>query len=536
MTTPSDTPLPVKRLILCPQDKGGIGKSFIATLLYDFLIDRAVKVKTFDLDHANSTFQRYVPEAEFIDTDVDADKLAVLDQLVSALETVDTVLVDKERGYVLSLGGVRWNEADFCRGWEIDGRTGSGKTASGVVPILHALKRNRPGMGILALDTKGDLSEPIEAVADDLGCRDDLRQLEVRPDKAPPGWRPPYTFNFLGDTSLPASTYAKLLVDVATAAGQKGGQTFFKNAAQVAIQNGMNLLAVLDVPVTIENCYRLVMDLAELEARIGELEKVPGPLRDPLLDYFREFKAQPKEQLGGVRYTVFNYLQPYTVPDIAEVFCPTEPTFDLAEIDLGRLVSVKIPQKYQTEKRYVSLMLKALYYLHALRRYDLSGAERARKNLIVGVFDEAQESVLLSEDGISDYNVIDKIRGARATAIFSTQSPTSYIPPMGGRDKADVFRLNLGNKIHFTAADKDASEMIAESIGKRTIKKRTWSSGSGKRSISWTDDDQYFIKPHVLRRLPKHVAVIKHCEQAYRWVRLPPSPFTKPKAIDASRN
>ncbi|SDT90509.1 ATPase MipZ [Verrucomicrobium sp. GAS474] len=86
--------MPTKRLILCPQDKGGIGKSFIATLLYDFLVERGVKVKTFDLDHANSTFQRYVPEAEFIDTDVDADKLAVLDRLVSALETVDTVLVD----------------------------------------------------------------------------------------------------------------------------------------------------------------------------------------------------------------------------------------------------------------------------------------------------------------------------------------------------------------------------------------------------------------------------------------------------------
>jgi len=439
-------------------------------------------------------------------------------------------------GYVLSLGGVRWNEADFCRGWEIDGRTGSGKTASGVIPILYALKKHRPDLGILALDTKGDLSEPIDAMADDLKCRDDLRQLEVRPDNASPGWKPPYTFNFLADTSIPFSTYAKLLVDVATAAGQKGGQTFFKNAAQVAIQNGMSLLAALDVPVTIENVYLLIMDMGELEKRIKELESASGPLRDSLLDYFREFKAQPKEQLGGVRSTVFNYLQPYTIPDIAEVFCPTEPTFDLAEIDLGRLVSVKIPQKYQTEKRYVSLLLKALYYLHALRRYDLSGAERARRNLIVGVFDEAQESVLLSEDGISDYNVVDKIRGARATAIFSTQSPTSYIPPMGGKDKADVFRLNLGNKIHFTAADKDASEMIAESIGKRTIKKKTWSTGSGKRSVSWTDEDQYYIKPHVLRAMPKHIAVIKHCERAYKRVYLPPSRFTKPKTVDVSRN
>ncbi len=65
MTTTTAT----KRIILFPQDKGGIGKSFVATLLHDFLLDEGVRIKAFDLDHANSTFQRFVPEAEFIDTD-----------------------------------------------------------------------------------------------------------------------------------------------------------------------------------------------------------------------------------------------------------------------------------------------------------------------------------------------------------------------------------------------------------------------------------------------------------------------------------
>lgn len=85
---------PAKRIIVCPQDKGGIGKSFVATLLYDHLLDEGVAVKAFDLDHANSTFQRFVPEAEFIDTDVDADRLGVLDRIVHALEEADVVLVD----------------------------------------------------------------------------------------------------------------------------------------------------------------------------------------------------------------------------------------------------------------------------------------------------------------------------------------------------------------------------------------------------------------------------------------------------------
>src|ERR1700677_4040133 len=93
MTNQIKPPL-TKKLIVFPQDKGGIGKSFLATLVYDYLKEQSVKLKTFDLDHANSTFHRFVPEAEFIDTDVAANKLALLDIMVNARETVDVVLVD----------------------------------------------------------------------------------------------------------------------------------------------------------------------------------------------------------------------------------------------------------------------------------------------------------------------------------------------------------------------------------------------------------------------------------------------------------
>jgi len=86
--------MPTKRIILFPQDKGGIGKSFVATLLHDYLTDAGVRLKAFDLDHANSTFNRLVPEAEFIDTDVDANKLGVLDRIVTSLPAVDVVIVD----------------------------------------------------------------------------------------------------------------------------------------------------------------------------------------------------------------------------------------------------------------------------------------------------------------------------------------------------------------------------------------------------------------------------------------------------------
>lgn len=83
-----------KRIILFPQDKGGIGKTYVAALIFDFLMDKGVRLKAFDLDHANSTFNRLVPEAEFIDTDVDDDKLGALDLIIDALPDADTVLVD----------------------------------------------------------------------------------------------------------------------------------------------------------------------------------------------------------------------------------------------------------------------------------------------------------------------------------------------------------------------------------------------------------------------------------------------------------
>jgi len=433
---------------------------------------------------------------------------------------------------VLELGGVQWTEEDFCRGWEIDGRTGSGKTASGVVPIIYQLKKNRPDVGILALDTKGDLSEPLTRIAEDLKCQDSLVQLEVRPENATSDWQPKFTMNFLADTSIPYSTYAKILVDVATAAGQKGGQAFFKVASQTAIQNTFMALAALDRPVTVPNCVEAISTVDKFKEMATALEKLSETKQElrSLVFYFHDFIEQPPEQLGGVKATVFNYLQPFTAPDIAQVFCPEKPTFSLGELDQGKLVSVKIPQKYQVEKKYIGLLLKVLFYLHALRRYDLSYEERSKRNLIVMVLDEAQETVLVSEDGISDYNVIDKIRGARATTINSTQSPTSYFPPMGSKEKAQVFLLNLGNKIYFTAADSEASDMIADAIGKHVIKVRTYGRSNGRSMMNWREDDEHWIKPHELRALPKHQAIIKHCERHFKRARLAPTSFTLPRA------
>ena len=123
---------------------------------------------------------------------------------------------------------------------------------------------------------------------------------------------------------------------------------------------------------------------------------------------------------------------------------------------------------------------------------------------------------------MSDYNVVDVIREARATVVAATQSYTSLIPPMGDEGRAKVFIANMANRITFCAADEDSAKIAADTLGKRKSRRRTVSYGSGKRSTSWTDEDKYHIEPHELRRLQKFQAVVQHCDFGFRRVRIPP--------------
>jgi len=58
-----------------------------------------------------------------------------------------------------------------------------------------------------------------------------------------------------------------------------------------------------------------------------------------------------------------------------------------------------MPQKFQTERRYVNTFLKLLYYHHALRRFDKTKVDRAKDNLLILWADEAQRFMTASEDG-----------------------------------------------------------------------------------------------------------------------------------------
>lgn len=432
-----------------------------------------------------------------------------------------------QRNHVLRLWGLTWTRDEACCHFLITGATGTGKTARAVIPIVHGLRTTQPQTGILAIDSKGALWKPLATMARSLGQDQSLRLIRVRPTEVlKEKWTPPLRLNVLADSSVPWGTYAKILIDTATAAGQRGGQTFFKEAARDVITHAMQALEAADLPVTISNVHDMICiskDMEMVTKRLGEKATADAKAE---VQYFEDFAKQPADQKGGTVYTVANFLRPYTVPDIANVFCAIEPNFSLAEVDQGRLICLSIPQTYQTERKYLNLLMKQLFFLHAFRRFDQAPEEMRKRNMIVLVLDEGQKTTLVSEDGFSDHTTVDELREAGVCLISATQTPLSFYASFDLERKADVFMANLRTQIHFRAADEKGAKIISDKLGAREIKKYSGGISGGKRSSNWQVTMEPWFKPAELQALPVGTAAIRHP----RFIRRPRSarlPFTR---------
>src|SRR5208282_6606797 len=161
------------------------------------------------------------------------------------------------------------------------------------------------------------------------------------------------------------------------------------------------------------------------------LNSLPELLRRSLIDFKRAYWSQPTDQLGGVIGTINNYLTYFAGDDVAEVFC-ADNTFDIKDMDRGMILLLAMPQKLQTERRYVCTLLKLLFYQHVLSRFDLRhDADRwENKNVLICWQDEAQRFVTEADGNV------DVIRQALGTTVMATQSLLSLFPPLGGKEKA----------------------------------------------------------------------------------------------------
>jgi hypothetical protein len=424
---------------------------------------------------------------------------------------------------IVKLKGLSWSREDFCRGWLITGDTGSGKTRSGITQLLYQVFQNEPNWGGLCIDDKGVYWETLKEMAVHFNRQNDLILLQVRPEGAPADWKPSHTYNLTSDRRIPFTTYAKFVVDTATSLGQQGDKSFFKNQAQTHVGLGLEALYESGMDVTLENANELLLDELALVEAMDELANGRQTDRQKIVinHFLNRYRNQPPEQLGGVKETIANYLHSFLTPEIAEVFCPAENTFQFDEIDRGKIICVAMPQKFQGERRYINTFLKMLFYAHVLRRFDKPKDERKDDNLLILWADEAQRFVTASEDGMSDYNCIDVMREAKATLVAAAQSTTSFIPPIGA-DKARVLTLNLRNRMIFKAADENGAVESADFLGQKKVTKRSWGFSNGMYSRNYFEQEEHKIKPYVLRHLRKHHCVLVHSEKGFKQTLLPP--------------
>ena len=438
--------------------------------------------------------------------------------LVGLLSVMGRYPFASKREIVARFKGFKWDRHSFCQHFLITGSTGSGKTLGGILKILFEAFTHQPHFGGLCVDVKGSLHEKVVAMAQHFGRIDDVLLLKVRGDADPQDWKPQHRLNLVGDRSIPFATHARRVVDTAAALGNKQEQSFFRRATQIHIGKGLEALHVLGYEVTLENVHNLLVNPADTAKIIEQLaaKKTFGGL----VDHFANFLAQPPEQLAGITGTIGNYLHYFTEPAIAEVFC-RDSTFTLRDVDRGKIICLAMPQKYQTERRFVGTFIKLGVYAHGLSRFDAAPKERANHNLLVVLQDEFQQFVTISEDGMSDHSVLDLAREAGMAVVAATQSTTSLVPVLGA-DAAKVLTLNLRNRMIFTAADEDDAKASAEFIGKKTVKTKSWTWSNGKRSETLTESEDYRIKPTELRKLRKHRCVIVHADGRFRKRTLPP--------------
>lgn len=254
------------------------------------------------------------------------------------------VLWPKPRKIILRSGRLTWTREELCRHILITGDTGSGKTTSGFQPLLVDLSRRVPDWGGLVLGVKGDEHRFMTDLLENNGRSQDLIHLQVRPPDCSTRWEPEHRYNLLSDRSLPWSTHAKFITDIAGSMNSARQHPFFAPMAQLALTHAFQTLEALGEPVTIPRAYALLTSTETAKHAVKRLRRFPDnhghhELAEFLETTFTQIRAH--EQKEGVEGTLKTFLGFYLNEDVAAVFCSEKPnTFSFSHLDRGSVTVV----------------------------------------------------------------------------------------------------------------------------------------------------------------------------------------------------
>jgi hypothetical protein len=412
-----------------------------------------------------------------------------------------------------------------------------GSARSGAAPSPRALRdhadatrglryRIAPWGGFICGE-KGTEWHTAEGVLRRHGREEDLCVLLTRPPEATPHWSAPVRFNLLSMDGIPADTYAKIIVDTGLCLEESGTRDeFFVPQARDKIAWGLRLaravsacsphslpdekpsLVTLLAILTVQESYRRY--LAGCAAAIPSLAG-SNAFAEARFQLESNYWNQPPDQLGGVKSTVHNFLAPFSEPEIAEVFC-ADSTFDLHEVQQGKVVCLAIPQKFALQRRYVATLMKTLVYQIVLERFDLGPdhPEWANRNVVLVEQDEWQRHAVGADCEV------DVVREARGAVYAATQSQNAVWRKLGGREQAAPLIANMRNRWICQAATEECAAESSAVVSGKLSRNVSYSHGDGGRTTSVSFSEQPVLPLRELRTLRPFEVIFAPAEG--RWL------------------
>jgi hypothetical protein len=391
----------------------------------------------------------------------------------------------------------------------------------------RAVRYRIPPWGGFICGEKGNEWQAVQSLLGHHGRAEDLCLLRTRPAGAPGDWSPSVRFNLLSMDEVPADTYAKIIVDTGLSVEEAATRDeFFVPQARDKIAWGIrltrsvraasprpssgagpNLLTLFDILTVQESYRRFLVNCSAEQPGLAECDA----FREARFQLENNYWNQPPDQLGGVRSTLYNFLVPFAEPEIAEVFC-SDSTFDLRDIQRGKVVSLAIPQKFAIQRRYVATLLKTLAYQIILERFDRQAnhQEWLDRNVILVEQDEWQRHAVRADCEA------DVVREAQGAVYAATQSQNAVWLKLGGREKATPLIANLRNRWICQAATEECAEESSNLISGRISREVSYTRGQGNRTTNVSFSERPYLPKRELRTLPPFHVIFVPAEG--RWL------------------
>ena len=477
-------------------------------------------------------------------------------------------------GAMYAYAGIPVSRNGGCRGGYTLGSTGSGKTLACILPRLHSLCVNEPGVprpgprrrdrterslvtaacergpcapptrfrvppwGGLIFGEKGNEWQAMEDLFACHGRRQDLCVLRTRPAAAGAGWTPESRLNLLGAAGVPADTYAQLIVDASQAVEEaEKSDEFFVPQARDKLAWGIRLLrAAEELPAapgrsaartapSLPRLFDLLTAREGFSAFVEELDwsrvEAAHPAQRAREHLERHYWNQPPDQLGGLISTLSNMLGPYLEPEIAAVF-GADSTVALEDVEQGKVLCLAIPQRHAVQRRYVATLLKSLTYQLILRRFDLARDDPAwrDRNVIVIEQDEWQRYAVRADCDV------DLIREAAGTTYPASQTQDAVWSRFRSREAAAPLIANLRNRWICQAGTDACAEESARLLGEAAAISVSRTRGPGASSRTFTPRDAAVVSKSALRTLPPFHVIFAPAEGPWLYAKVIAMPVT----------